>query len=44
MEDKCYDLIDNDGLVEVYRGKYYTNKKSRSIKRVIVFDLDETLG
>jgi hypothetical protein len=43
MDDMQYDVIDEE-CIEVYRGKYYTGTKSRSVKKVIVFDLDETLG
>ena len=34
----------NDGLIEVYKGSYYSKQKKIRSKRVVVFDLDETLG
>ena len=37
-------LLDEDGCVEIYKGDYFNSNKSRNCKKVIVFDLDETLG
>ena len=34
----------NDDCIEVYKGKNYDNNKLRKNKKVMVFDLDETLG
>ena len=44
MNHNSYNILDDNGIVEVYRGAYYTSTQSRSVKKVIVFDLDETLG
>ena len=43
MNHNSYNILDDNGIVEVYRGAYYTSTQSRSVKKVIVFDLDETL-
>lgn len=38
-------MNDNDiECIEIYKGKSFTKRKSKPKKRVIVFDLDETLG
>ena len=37
-----YEHIVNE--IDVYKGIYYKNKKYKNINRVMVFDLDETLG
>jgi hypothetical protein len=34
---------DND-MIEIYKGNYYSKHKKNRAKRVVVFDLDETLG
>lgn len=34
---------DND-MIEIYKGTYYSKHKKTRAKRVVVFDLDETLG
>lgn len=36
--------LDDTQCVEIYKGKYFNSNKSRNCKKVIVFDLDETLG
>jgi hypothetical protein len=38
------DKIDDDTLVEIYRGKYFDTKRTYRPKRVIALDFDETLG
>ena len=43
MNHNSYNILDDNGIVEVYRGAYYTSTQSRSVKKVIVFDLDDTL-
>ena len=35
---------DNMNYVQVYKGEYYNKKTKKSTGRVVVFDLDETLG
>lgn len=42
MMKKDYEHIINE--IDVYKGNYYKNKKYKNQNRVIVFDLDETLG
>lgn len=45
MYDANYNhLLDDSECIEIYKGSFYHNNKSRNIKKVIVFDLDETLG
>ena len=34
----------NTDLIEIYKGSYYSKRKKNRSKRVVVFDLDETLG
>lgn len=37
-------LINETDLIEVYKGEYYSKPKKIRVKRVVVFDMDETLG
>ena len=37
-------MVYNNDLVEVYKGKFYTKKRKVRVKKVVVLDLDETLG
>ena len=39
-----YDTIIDNDCVEVYRGKYFKSNKYKKVKKVVVLDLDETLG
>jgi len=34
----------HDSYVQIYKGKYFTRPKHKTVSRVIAFDLDETLG
>ena len=38
-----YDDNPNE-LIEIYKGKYFSKYKKSRAKKVMVFDLDETLG
>ena len=45
MHDANYHhLIDDTEFIEIYKGSFFHSNKSRNIKKIIVFDLDETLG
>jgi hypothetical protein len=35
---------ENNDMIEIYKGDYYSKHKKIRAKRVVVFDLDETLG
>lgn len=37
-------ILDDSECIEIYKGSFFHSNKSRNIKKVIVFDLDETLG
>lgn len=37
-------MNDSNRFVQIYKGKYYTKSHSKKEPRVIIFDLDETLG
>lgn len=41
---KYQHILDENECVEVYKGLYYDDSTSKNCKKVIVFDLDETLG
>ena len=34
----------NDDILEIYKGEYFSKPRRSRAKQVIVFDLDETLG
>ena len=36
--------LENNDMIEIYKGNYYSKHKKIRVKRVVVFDLDETLG
>ena len=36
--------IEDNDMIEIYKGTYYSKHKKTRAKRVVVFDLDETLG
>lgn len=45
MYDANYNHLLNDSdCIEIYKGSFFHSNKSRNTKKVIVFDLDETLG
>ena len=37
-------MVYNNDLVEVYKGDFYSKKRKVRVKKVVVLDLDETLG
>jgi len=37
-------IYDRTELIEIYKGKYFSKHKKSRAKKVVVFDLDETLG
>jgi len=38
-----YEYINKDDI-DIYKGNFFNSNKSKNVKKVIVFDLDETLG
>lgn len=45
-EGSCDSIIsyDSQDYIDVYKGNYYSKPKQKRVHKVIVFDLDETLG
>lgn len=44
MFTHVHEKLNNQEILEVYRGKFFETKRANRPKRVVVLDLDETLG